>query len=103
MDNDDLLLSENDENPDDYYGEKQICPYCGQPLIGKDLYGAICCMNCGYGIGDAYLPRDGGSLSKYEIAQIWLSSGKDPDYTFGYTGEELEDALNSGSCDDETL
>ena len=33
------------------------------------------------------------SLSVYDAALIWMSNGKDEDYTFGYTEEELEDAL----------
>jgi hypothetical protein len=33
------------------------------------------------------------SLSVYEAAEIWASHGKDEDYMFGYTEEELEDAL----------
>ena len=33
------------------------------------------------------------SLSVYEAAEIWVSHGKDEDYMFGYTREELEDAL----------
>lgn len=32
-------------------------------------------------------------LSVYDAALIWASNGKDEDYTFGYTEEELEDAL----------
>lgn len=32
-------------------------------------------------------------LSVYDAALIWLSNGKDEDYTFGYSEEELEDAL----------
>lgn len=32
-------------------------------------------------------------LSVYDAAMIWLSNGKDEDYMFGYTEEELEDAL----------
>lgn len=35
----------------------------------------------------------GESLSVYDAAQIWASHGKDEDYTFGYTEEELENAL----------
>ena len=35
----------------------------------------------------------GESLSVYEAAEIWASNGKDEDYMFGYTEEELEDAL----------
>ena len=33
------------------------------------------------------------SLSVYDAALIWMSNGKDEDYTFGYSEEELEDAL----------
>lgn len=36
---------------------------------------------------------DGESLSVYDAALIWMSNGKDEDYTFGYSEEELEDAL----------
>lgn len=32
-------------------------------------------------------------LDVYNAALIWLSNGKDEDYTFGYSEEELEDAL----------
>ena len=38
--------------------------------------------------------RDSGeALSVYDAALIWASHGKDEDYTFGYSEEELEDAL----------
>ena len=33
------------------------------------------------------------SLSVYEAAEIWASHGKDEDYMFGYSEEELEEAL----------
>jgi len=33
------------------------------------------------------------SLSVFEAACIWMSNGKDEDYTFGYSEEELEEAL----------
>ena len=36
---------------------------------------------------------DSEALSVYEAASIWASNGKYEDYTFGYTEEELEDAL----------
>ena len=36
---------------------------------------------------------DSEYLSVYDAALIWMSNGKDEDYTFGYTEEELEDAL----------
>ena len=32
-------------------------------------------------------------LSVYDAALIWLSNGRDEDYTFGYSEAELEDAL----------
>ena len=34
------------------------------------------------------------SLSVYDAAEIWASNGKDEDYTFGYSEEELEEALS---------
>ena len=36
---------------------------------------------------------DSESLSVYDAALIWASNGKDEDYTFGYSEDELEDAL----------
>ncbi len=36
---------------------------------------------------------DSEGLSVYDAALIWLSNGKDEDYTFGYSEDELEDAL----------
>ena len=36
---------------------------------------------------------DGEMISVYDAALIWMSNGKDEDYMFGYTREELEDAL----------
>lgn len=35
------------------------------------------------------------TLSVYDAALIWASNGKDEDYMFGYSEEELEDAFNS--------
>lgn len=32
-------------------------------------------------------------LSVYEAAEIWAAHGKDEDYTFGYSEEELEEVL----------
>lgn len=32
-------------------------------------------------------------LSVYDAALIWRSNGEDEDYTFGYSEEELRDAL----------
>ena len=36
---------------------------------------------------------DEETLSVYDAALIWASNGKDEDYTFGYTEDELERAL----------
>ena len=38
---------------------------------------------------------DEDALSVDDAAMIWASNGKDEDYTFGYTEEELEEAFNS--------
>ena len=38
---------------------------------------------------------DGQRLSVFDAALIWASNGKDEDYTFGYTEEELEEAFES--------
>ena len=37
--------------------------------------------------------ENGECLSVDDAALIWASRGKDEDYMFGYTEEELEDAL----------
>ena len=37
---------------------------------------------------------DGDGLDVYDAAEIWASHGKDEDYTFGYTEEELVEALD---------
>ena len=42
---------------------------------------------------DDEMDGEGETLSVYDAALIWMSNGKDEDYTFGYTEEELEDAL----------
>ena len=36
---------------------------------------------------------DGEGFDAYDAALIWMSNGKDEDYMFGYSEEELEDAL----------
>lgn len=37
--------------------------------------------------------ESGEYLSVYDAALIWQSNGKDEDYTFGFSEDELEDAL----------
>ena len=55
-----------------------VCPVCGDVYHDPDYDDD----------GD-----DSESLSVYDAADIWLSNGKDEDYTFGYSVEELERAL----------
>ncbi len=38
---------------------------------------------------------DDERISIFDAASIWASSGKDPNCTFGYSEDELEDAFNS--------
>lgn len=38
--------------------------------------------------------EDDESLYVWDAADIWMSSGYDEDYMFGYTEEELKKALN---------
>ena len=51
--------------------------------------------NSGYDSYNNYVEdRDSGErISVDEAALIWASHGKDEDYMFGYSEEELEDAL----------
>lgn len=66
-----------------------MCPDCGHRMrkLGPDDYVCDWC--------DAEEDDDDGgeTLSVWDAADIWLSSGKDEDYMFGYTEEELESAL----------
>lgn len=74
---------------------------------GRNRY-RVECPNCGtywfvdkndemINDGSAWSPNDDDdneeNLSVYDAALIWASHGKDEDYMFGYTEEELEDAL----------
>lgn len=70
---------QNNEHGDmDYEGEGfYVCSVCGFQIYDED-----------YEEED-----DGEGLSVYDAALIWASHGKDEDYTFGYTEDELEDAL----------
>lgn len=74
-----------------------MCSECGHRMRRVlDSWGnwdgeTYCCDYCG---GDDYADDDGESLSVYDAALIWASNGKDEDYTFGYSEDELEDALS---------
>lgn len=71
-----------------------MCPRCGRRLHRlKDEWGewdgeTYVCEHCAAEADD-----DGENLSAYDAALIWMSHGKDEDYMFGYSEEELEDAL----------
>lgn len=71
------------------------CPVCGTEwyVDDDDEY-----INDGSGTYDCddddEEECDGESLSVYEAAIIWASRGKDEDYMFGYSEDELEDALS---------
>jgi len=52
------------------------------------------CLSCRYGLDDDAADADESeALSVYDAALIWASKGKDEDYTFGYSEDELEAAL----------
>lgn len=53
------------------------------------------CDNCKYGLDDADGDEGGEPLSVYDAAEIWASNGRDEDYMFGYSEDELEAALRS--------
>lgn len=75
-----------------------MCPTCGRRMRRvKDLFGywdgeTYCCDYCACDDDDDYDDDEEG-LDVYDAALIWASNGKDEDYMFGYTEEELEDAL----------
>lgn len=75
-----------------------MCPNCGKPMTKKYNYSEFWCDDCD--IGEDH-PNgweedydDSEALSVWDAADIWASNGYDEDYMFGYTQEELENALN---------
>ena len=87
-----------DENAWDGSGS-MTCPRCGQDMIKRYNFSAWYCENCHAGLDEDMEDfedmedYEGDTLSVYDAALIWASNGKDEDYMFGYTEEELEDAL----------
>ncbi|NKR13243.1 hypothetical protein A5N17_10265 [Arthrobacter sp. D2] len=61
-------------------------------MVKKFVYSEMYCLECRYGLDDDD-DDDSEALSVYDAAQIWASHGKDEDYMFGYSSEELEAAL----------
>ena len=73
-----------------------MCPVCGHRMRRElDLFGNWDgeTYSCDYCAGDDYEDDGEERLSVYDAALIWASNGKDEDYTFGYSEDELEDAL----------
>ena len=75
-----------------------MCPICGHRMrrfLVNGIWdgGTYWCPHCD---GDDDSRNTGGYYSVYDAALAWASSGKDEDYTFGYTEEELEEALRRG-------
>lgn len=73
--------------------DELTCPECGRPMMPSSINGGWVCDDCNIIVPDDNI--DDESLSVWEAADIWASNGKDEDYMFGYSYEELEDALNS--------
>lgn len=75
--------------------DSQDCPRCGQAMIKRYNYSDWWCDNCHAGLDDDDdVDDESETISVWDAADIWLSNGKDEDYMFGYTEEELENALN---------
>ena len=67
---------------------------CGNEAMVYSGSGNYYCPFCGARYhDDDYDEEHEEALSVSDAADIWMSSGKDEDYMFGYTEEELEDAL----------
>lgn len=77
---------------DVYEGETPPCPNCGTPLVKRFVYSDVYCSNCHYGL-DSESDDGSEALSVNDAALIWGSNGKDEDYMFGYSWQELENAL----------
>lgn len=89
----DIFKSEKSwEEENAYTGETPPCPRCGTALTKKYVFSEMYCGNCRYGLEDDDV-EENEPLSVYDAAEIWASNGKDEDYMFGYTEEELEEAL----------
>ena len=78
------------------------CDSCDASLDEQPGFSPYCgswtCTECGYvndiNEDEIIWPDDESErISVCDAADIWMSNGKDEDYMFGYTREELEDAL----------
>lgn len=74
------------------------CPGCGVEISLSDDYNEVwfcpfCTTEIHFGEDDDDYGEE--ALSAYDAAFIWASNGKDDDYTFGYSPEELENELEN--------
>lgn len=78
---------------------RNICDICGHRMtkVGEDEYFCQYChdhhLNPLDDYDDGEDDYDGESLSVEDAALIWLSHGGDEDYNFGFSDDELRDAL----------
>lgn len=66
---------------------------CGVLMHWSDEEHCWECPKCGQLVSYPEDDEEPESLNVTDAALIWASNGKDEDYTFGYTDEELEAAL----------
>ena len=79
----------------DYVIQDFICSNKNHGVMNYEGGGDYICSVCGETYHDYHFEEvdEDESLSVYDAADIWASNGKDEDYMFGYSREELEDAL----------
>ena len=70
----------------DHWDEHILCAECAiNEIESEDMSGEE--------YDEVYDEDDSERISAYDAALIWLSHGKDEDYTCGYSEDELEEAL----------
>lgn len=83
------------------HGEYAECPQCGIVAFGHDEIEEVFGYRYGGSKPQSWCKacRSTGNdsnerLSAYDAALIWQSYGRDEDYTFGYSEDELLNALD---------
>ena len=68
---------------------------CGEELeyLGDGKWECCVCEQLYDEFEDDDIDFYGEGIGAYDAALIWCSHGRDEDYMFGYTEEQLEDAL----------